>query len=197
MWDGAPPFAAAALALLAAVGFAIWLGAAFAADIIGGWQGGALGDPRRPPAAVLFGLIGASLILVSVRWQILAARARKRWSKVDGTVVSLEVARKWSPSSSKHPSGIALLAFPVIRYSYRFGETQHIGERLRFGGIAAFPAARATRFSRFRPGMSVVVFVDPEDPMNSVLEPRAEGAVVVLLLSAIFFALSGHLGGFI
>ena len=102
------------------------------------------------------------------------ARASLAWPAVDGVVLSRlegEGAR--------------------LRYVYSFDGRSYESSRMRnFMGLF-LPAQR----TEFRPGESVVVYIDPEEHAYSVLYPGGAGAAFVILSlmcgAAIFFGVGG------
>lgn len=87
------------------------------------------------------------------------ARASRDWSPVEGVVLSKDAERA-----------------ARIRYAYVAGGRGHESRRVRFFSGLLYPAPTEA----LRPGESVRVYVDPDDPEVSVLQPGGSGAVFAL-----------------
>lgn len=129
---------------------------------------------------VVFGELGASRVLKKTR----------TWPEVEGEVLSFQLSRSYLGDF-----------FASIRYRYRINGVDYTGESIRPGGRMTFRSKRLAREleSRYRPGVSVPVYYNPDNPAECCIdrEQTAAGnsamywglAVVVLGAFVVFKAL--------
>jgi hypothetical protein len=112
-------------------------------------------------ALAVFALLAAAGILLAsaVVEDFSKARASRDWKPVDGVVLSKDEERA-----------------SIIRYAYVAGGRGHESRRVRFFSGLLYPAPTAS----LRPGESVPVYVDPDDPETAVLMPGGSGTLFAL-----------------
>lgn len=79
---------------------------------------------------------------------------------------------------------------PMVRYHYRIGDTQYVGNRIAFGGLVStsFRSWAQGVVERYRNQKAVHVRFCPDDPDLSVLEPGVHwSGWMIPLVSAGFF----------
>ena len=117
-------------------------------------------------------LLFAFLVAVSIAIFALLPDERERaiatesWPAVSGEVLSSGVRRSGRTRRAS------------VRYAYKVGDTELVGDRIRLLEPVSFEWA-STIASRYPTGAAVTVYYDPEQPHESVLEPgRRAGAFI-------------------
>ncbi|MCU1231892.1 MAG: hypothetical protein JWO97_4776 [Acidobacteria bacterium] len=135
--------------------------------------------------ALLATLIGSGIFLSAV-WDICCAHLSRNWPQVPGIIVVSDLQR------SNHSDG-GLMYRPEVTYRYCVDGSEIIANRTRFGGRVELswsaPAVRTVR--KYPVGSEVVVYYNPNDPADSVLEPGPGG---ILFAGAAFGALFAAIG---
>ena len=110
-------------------------------------------------------VLGGAGFLYSWR-EVRRAAASPRWPTVQGQVVTSTV-REYRPKPDSQTEYSAR-----ITYRYRVGSVDHEGSRIAFGGITFFgQSSAAAKAQEYRDGSAVTVYVSPDNPKLSVLEP--------------------------
>ena len=122
---------------------------------------------RRNSIAAPLAIGGALLALVvcvlmfshaASRW--LAARASRRWERVEGFVVESKL-----PACDYH-------CWPSVKYHFLAGGQEFTGDHIVAGPQDYYNESEATAKVRlYALGRRVLVYFDPRDPMSSCLEP--------------------------
>ncbi len=122
-------------------------------------------------------IIGVACLLLAVATLVIGvvvtslAKRQTNWIKTTGRVVSSEAALDGEEYA------------PFIRYEYRWEPGSYVGTKVRSGLVRYNWRGPADRLcSRYPAGAQVSVFVNPEDPSDSVLEPGGDSALVPLLI---------------
>lgn len=113
--------------------------------------------------------------------QLLGALA---WHRVPGTMLDSGVAGYRTQAGGGHAG--ANVKRSVVAYQYHLNGQAFVGQRAAFGtplgfgmGLGGIASAQA---SRYAPGQPVDVWVDPNNPMNSVLRRSAPSSLVMTAL---------------
>ncbi|OBK80562.1 DUF3592 domain-containing protein [Mycobacterium sp. 1164985.4] len=106
------------------------------------------------------------------------------WQRVPGTMLGSGVAGYQTQAGGGRMG--ANVARSVVGYQYQVGGQTFVGQRVAFGtalgfgmGLGGIASAQA---SRYAPGQTVDVWVDPNNPMNSVLRRSAPSSLVMTAL---------------
>lgn len=106
------------------------------------------------------------------------------WQRVPGTVLGSGVAGYQTQAGAGRMG--ANVARSVVAYQYQVGGQTFVGQRAAFGtplgfgmGLGGVASAQA---SRYAPGQTVDVWVEPHNPMNSVLRRSAPSSLVMTAL---------------
>jgi hypothetical protein len=130
---------------------------------------------------LIFGAMLLNLLRLRSRMQ-----AAGEWDKIEGVIIASGVEQ---PPS--HRSDDLNDASPVIRYRYRAGGQELESDRIRVGGQPLTTRVLAGRqIARFPVGAHVDVYVDPNDPSNTLLEPRQQGNLAAQLAFTITFGIA-------
>lgn len=109
----------------------------------------------------IFGLVFLGLMRRGIR----QASESARWPCVSGTVLATSV---------RHDEHY----FPVVTYRYEFGGKKYVGSRLSvFERGYTFASSAEAETSRFSPGQSVPVYVNPAAPNQAVLQPGSNSGL--------------------
>ncbi len=140
---------------------------------------------------VVLMLIGLAVLSFGAR-QVLKARASEQWPSVPGVVTSAEMSV--NSSSGSDSSGPTYGA--EVLYEYEAEGEQRVGDRVEFGEVATGdPADAQSVLDRYPVGAEIAVFVNPEDPLDSVLEPGISASTFFLPVFGCVFAFVGALVG--
>jgi len=113
-------------------------------------------------------IVGSFVAYLGLR-DISQARASKRWQSVDGVIVSSDLAVQNDQGSTLYRAD--------IQYTYTLNGRAFTGERVHFGDLST--SDRKPVFDillKYPKDARVVVFYNPEDPAQTVLEPGFHGA---------------------
>ena len=129
---------------------------------------------------MLFAALGAGIVVWSL-WSLVQVFASRKWEAAESVVLASDLQR------SRDTDG-GLTYRPEISYQYTAQGRESVASRWCFGhGVSlswSGPAMRAIR--RYPAGQPVLVYFDPHDPAEAVLErginPYLFGSVVVGML---------------
>ncbi|MGA3268874.1 MAG: DUF3592 domain-containing protein [Verrucomicrobiota bacterium] len=108
-------------------------------------------------------------------------QAARTWSKASGRIVSCELLRQPGPRGGE-------VVTPVIEYEFNHEGRSFKSSHWRFGNFSVGNSVSAQAVvSRYPVGSSVTVFVNPQQPMKSVLEHQPSWLSWVPFGFGIFF----------
>lgn len=149
----------------------------------------ASGHVANAPLTVALGVFATVMALVALRVQMLAGQAG-HWPVVKGVVTTsgLEPFRVPEQGGGVEPISVDAR----IDYTYRFRGRDYAAMGMSMTGEVGSTSDRAVQrlAKRYRDGQIVNVYVNPEKPSESVLEPRARGIWVIWVIAAVLFALA-------
>lgn len=147
----------------------------------------AAGHVANAPLTVALGTFGTVMALVALRVQMLAGQAG-HWSVVKGVVTTSGFEPFRGPEQGGEGEPIPIDA--RIDYTYRFRGKDYTAMGMSVKGEVGSTSDRAVQrlAKRYRDGQIVNVYVNPQKPSESVLEPRARGIWVMWVLAAGLFA---------
>ena len=134
-------------------------------------------------ALLTVGIIGCTFMLMNAIFLgILVSAQRKMraiqsWSSTLGTVSNSYLERR---RSSKGGS----TSYPVVQYSYQAGGQPYQGRKIA-PGMEAGGSGAGSVVSRYPAGAQVMVFYDPQNPSDAVLERKAPAQWVLWLVLVI------------
>lgn len=148
------------------------------------------------PLSIGIATFATIMVLTALGMQRRAAEAG-RWPVVKGTILTAGLERFRDARDGVRRGAKVFKA--EISYRYAYEGNDYIGSVASSGAevmtTSAHLAGRSIR--RYRSGQIVDVHVNPDNPSESVLEPRARGVAVVwtaatvLFVLAVFFAIRG------
>lgn len=141
------------------------------------------------PMTVALGAFGAVAALIALAIQRHARQAR-HWPVTRGTIATSGLERFRSAATDTSRGQIRFKA--RISYTYSFNGVNYTGTVASLGGEVSSTSDRAVQrwVKRYRDGQSVDVYVNPANPSESVLEPRAKGIWVVWAIVAVLWVLA-------
>ena len=149
------------------------------------------------PIIVLVG--GVFCVAEYVRTRRLAS-ASLRWPTASGRVTHCDVVEEVVEEKTEHdnrPTTSKLVhRYQVdLRYAYRVGKRDFIGTEVDWNGtmISGLREVAAEAAAKYRPGQSVQVYYDPDQPGQAVLEPASRQGALGPLIGAAVCAVVGGL----
>ena len=138
-------------------------------------------------ACVGFALVWA---LFTYAFQKAGARARK-WPTVSARIETSGV-REYHASDSHEHSRVQTYYRPDVTYSYDVGGVRYTGDKVPVAGTASAGTdalARRTA-AKYPTGKIIEVHYNPDNPSESVLEPRVRGLWLLWIVPAAMLALA-------
>ena len=102
-----------------------------------------------------------------------------QWPSTMGTVMMSTIEQRRSSDNSRYTD------YPVVQYSYQVGGQIYQGLKLAPGPEVGGTGAKKV-VARYPQGAQVMVFYDPQNPSDAVLEKKAPAQWLMWLLLGIF-----------
>jgi len=121
------------------------------------------------------------------------AEARQGWPATQGQIIASRISESTSTDSDSDRS---TSYSPAVEYTYNVAGQEYKGNKITFGftqGYGRYAKAQAA-LARYPLGAQVTVYYDPANPADAVLERKAGGSTVSLVLGIIFILVSLCLG---
>ncbi|MCX7975763.1 MAG: DUF3592 domain-containing protein [Bellilinea sp.] len=122
---------------------------------------------------LLFAGIGVWLIL---RYQKNKEKAWQslNWPKTSGRVIESRIAEHESEDEDGH---VTSTYSPVVRYEYQVNGVAYTGGKIAVGGVVAISNKKKVQqtIDQYPEGKLVVVYYNPQNPAEAVLETRIAG----------------------
>lgn len=149
----------------------------------------ASGRVANAPLTVALAAFGAVMLLFAFAIQRHAARAR-RWPVTPGVIATSGLERFRGVRDDGRRGPVMFRA--RIGYTYSFNGADYTGTVASLGGTMQSTSDRAvqTWAGRYRDGQAVEVHVNPDNPSESMLDPRARGIWVVYVAAVAVWALA-------
>lgn len=145
---------------------------------------------------LIFGIIGAALLIKHFRAKKKAEESQK-WSSAAGRITESYVRREDSTDSDGYPT---TSYYPEVQFTYEFLGSEYAGNKIAFGGSMGGGQKKAQEsLAQYPVGKDVIVYYDPNNPGDAVLERRVSGNVF-LIVGIVFLVISvcvGCVGGVI
>ena len=146
-------------------------------------------DQRNaPPRQVgwflwIFIIVGMGILGAGI-WNLVRSVRCESWPTVPGVILSATLERHHS-----HKGGTSYSA--SIGYDYVVAGVHYDGTRLAFGSLSASAQYARAILDRYPMGKKVLVYVSPNDPQESVLEPGIHGGTWICFGVGSVFVLAG------
>ena len=121
------------------------------------------------------------------------ADASQAWPSTLGQVTEARVSRHTSTDADGDTSESFT---PLVRYRFQVAGQEYEGKKITFGFQQSFSnqAKAQAALETFPVGRQVSVYYDPNNPSDAVLERKAGGSTLGLVLGIIFLVISLCLG---
>jgi Protein of unknown function (DUF3592) len=140
------------------------------------------------PLVAILAAVFSVVAFVRTRRQ---ASASSRWPTVPGTITASNVLEEEIEDRSHDDKSIIrkIHRYQVdLRYAYQVGKRDFVGTAGNWGwtGVYGLRELAEKAASQYSQGQPVIVYYDPEQPANAVLEPdNQQGSVAPLIFGAI------------
>jgi hypothetical protein len=136
---------------------------------------------------------GGTFLIYRTRKNKQQADASLGWPSAPGQILEADVRHSVSTDSEGDRRDSYT---PQVRYSYRANNTDYTGDKLAFGFVTGYGSDSKARaqLARYPVGGQVTVYYDPASPDKAVLERRAGGSTVGMVLGIIFLVLAVCIG---
>jgi hypothetical protein len=131
-------------------------------------------------------LVGLILIGVAISQNRKAKKAEKTWLTVPGVVLNSEV----KVNRSRNSKGRTTTSYsPWVNYQYQVKDQTYTGARIGFGSGDYGRSKSDKMIAGYPQGAPVTVHYDPADPSKAVLETKALGGGLYLVLGILAIGL--------
>jgi len=182
------------IAMLAALGVAIWGLAAYGPDFVRAHFPRLHSHAEMPVALFGFGLVMLLFFFGARR----SAKAAASWPVVRGKVVRSEVEEYQERDEDDGRTTWHTAYRPAVEYAYAVNGREHRGNQINYAlNVSAGHGYAAKVAARYPVGSAVDVHYDPKDPGTSALRTAAgAGATWIIFAAALLvFALAAALAG--
>jgi len=131
--------------------------------------------------------IGIGLIYLGIK-DIVHTKASLNWPNTNGEVVSSSIKKSVSSGSSSR-SATSLTFHADIEYEYIVENQNYKNHRISYGDYGSSDESLAKELkNRYPVGKTVTVYYKPDDPSESVLEPKGtnKGSILKFIVGAVF-----------
>jgi hypothetical protein len=142
------------------------------------------GDIMRTELILTVGIIGFVFLILNVIFPAIIFFMRRRmatvsqWPSTMGTVNNSYLERR-------HSSEGGSTDYPVVEYSYQVGGKAYQGMKIAPGpDVGGTGAGKVV--ARYPAGAQVMVFYNPQNPSDAVLETKAPAQWIIWLILVIF-----------
>jgi hypothetical protein len=166
-----------------AIALAIIFGSVFGLNQLTEFISTRLANPKMSPPAVFFGAFGFALALKRQ-----ASLARK-WPVVIGTITMSDIEQYRAAPTGKGFTRGPLMYQRQVSYAYRFNNVAYSNVQASLAtGLSSTSGWLVRKFTTaYQDGGSVNVYVNPANPSEAVLNPRAGLVCIFLWLAALAF----------
>ena len=146
-------------------------------------------DPKVSALVVALGAFGFVMALFALALQRRVSLARK-WPVVPGTIKTSSL-EQFVGASEPGERGQVMFQSKVL-FAYRFNDIDYVSQQSSLGGkVSSTSSALLRGFAKKYPdGAGVQVYVNPDNPSEAVLEPRANGAWIIWVAVAMIWGLA-------
>ena len=133
---------------------------------------------------LIFGIVG-TVMLFKYFQDKKKAEESQSWSSASGRIMESYVRREESMDSEGFTT---TYYYPEILYVYQFLGAEYTGDKIAFGGKVGESQNKAKeRLVQYPVGKNVIVYYDPNNPEDAVLERKMSGKT--MLIVGIVFAI--------
>ncbi|MBV6402849.1 MAG: hypothetical protein CNIPEHKO_03165 [Anaerolineales bacterium] len=130
------------------------------------------------------GILGCVFVILNVVFLAIIFFTQRKmnavqgWSSAMGTVLASYLERRRSGDSGS-------VNYPVVQYSYQVGGQMYQGAKIA-PGMEVGGTGAGKVVNRYPEGAQVIVFYDPNNPSDAVLEKKAHAQWLMWLLLVVF-----------
>jgi len=153
-----------------------------------------LGNPKLSPLVVVLGAFGFFIALFGLAMRRQASLARQ-WPVVSGTLAMSDVEQYRAAPSKNHLRG-PMMYQRQVSFSYRYNDVAYSRVEARFAtGVNSTSGWLMRKFrTAYQDGARVNVYVNPANPSEATLDPRAGASLIwILWLVALAFCWAAYL----
>ena len=149
-----------------------------------------LADPKGSAMVVALGAFGFVAALFALALHRQASLARK-WPVVPGTIRNSGVEQFVGAPSEPGQRGQVMYQSKVS-FAYRFNDIDYVSQGASLGGKVSSTSRALTQnlAKKYPDGTKVQIHVNPANPSEAVLEPRANGAWIIWAAVAVIWGLA-------
>jgi hypothetical protein len=137
----------------------------------------------------VFAVLGIGLLIFGLRDRK-KAKAAEAWPTVNGTIVSSRLDQNTRTERRDGRSYTHTSYAPVVEYTYDVGGKTYQGNHIFPGATMSYDLGTAQNIvNRYQPGSTAAVHYDPANPMDAVLEIKAKGGNMFMIIGGVFAVL--------
>lgn len=141
----------------------------------------------------IFAILGIGLLIFGLRDRK-KAKAAEAWPTISGTIVSSRLDQNTRTERRDGRTYNHTTYAPVVEYAYEVGGKTYQGNRIFPGATMSYDLGTAQSIvNRYQPGSTAAVHYDPANPIEAVLEIKAKGGNLFMIIGAVF-AILGVIG---
>jgi hypothetical protein len=148
--------------------------------------------------SLVLAILGLLLFAVGI-WMLTEAMASSEWPAIEGKVVTPNVVGRYRQATNVRTRSLEYIV--EVTYRYQVGGRSYQAKRYSLGmgnttadGFSDRTEAREwISHSPYQPGQALEVYVDPQDPQNTVLNAGIQGTTWIPLIIGSLFLLLGYL----
>jgi hypothetical protein len=134
----------------------------------------------------VFAVLGIGLLIFGWRDRK-KAKAAEAWPTVNGTIVSSRLDQNTRTERRDGRTYTRTSYAPVVEYTYGAGGRTYQGNRIFPGSTMSYDLGTAQNIvNRYQPGSTAAVHYDPANPVEAVLEVKAKGGNLFMIIGAVF-----------
>jgi hypothetical protein len=137
----------------------------------------------------IFAAVGIGLVVFGLR-ERKKAKATETWPTANGSILSSRLDQQTRTERNQGRTYTRTSYTPIIEYTYTAGGQTYQGSRIFPDASMSYDHGTAQGIvNRYQPGAPVAVHYDPGDPAQAVLETKAKGGNLFLILGGVFAVL--------
>lgn len=137
----------------------------------------------------VFAVLGVGLLIFGLR-ERKKARATEAWPTVNGTIVSSKLEKNTRTDRRDGRTYTHTTYAPVVEYTYEVGGKTYQGNHIFPGATMSYDLGTAQNIvNRYQLGLPATVHYDSANPTEAVLEVKAKGGNLFVIIGAVFAVL--------
>ncbi|MDP1713592.1 MAG: DUF3592 domain-containing protein [Anaerolineales bacterium] len=141
----------------------------------------------------IFAVLGIGLLIFALRDRK-KAKAAEAWPTVNGTIGTSRLDQNTRTERRDGRTYTHTSYAPVVEYTYEVGGKTYQGNHIFPGATLSYDLGTAQNIvNRYQPGSTATVHYDPGNPIEAVLEIKAKGGNIFMIIGVVF-AIIGVIG---